>query len=168
LLQQLQYAVPSTLEDELDWFFIDGETHARGGKPWDPEGRWSAIACKVIRNWIAGMDRHDAEILTVAYARDHRPKNLQERLRRLTTVVVRLAAMEADWPSDPVEQKAHERRVANRLAWQYTLHGPSVVRPYVAPAAGLLRAAVRAYSEQRGRGPSMKFQVSMLPEFRQK
>jgi hypothetical protein len=119
----------------------------RGGTPWDPTGRWSSIACRVIGNWISGIDRY---------------------LRRLTTVVVRLAALEGEWPTDPAEQKAHECRTANELAWQYTLHGPRVVRPYVVSAAGLLRAAVRAYSKQRGRGPSMTFRISTLPEFRQK
>jgi hypothetical protein len=166
--RHLPYVVPSNIDDELEWFFQHGEKHARGGMPWDPHGRWSTVACRVIANWLSGIDRYDAEILKLAYAREPRPKNLQRRLRRLTTVVVRLAALEAQWPTDPAEQKAHERRTANRLAWQYTLHGPRVVRPYLTPAAGLLRAAVRAYSKQRGNGPSMTFRISTLPEFRQK
>jgi hypothetical protein len=167
LLRPAPYVVPSKIDYELQWYFKH-EKRSRFGTPWDPEGRWGTIMHRVIGNWLSGIDRYDAEILRLAYAKEPRPKNLERRLQWLTTIVVRLAALEAGWPTDPTEQKAHERRTANRLAWQYTLHGAGAVRPYVTPAVGLLRAAVRAYSQQRGQGPSMTFRISTLPEFRQK
>lgn len=168
LLTQLRhpYVVPSTIDDELEWFFQRSEEDCRDGKPWDPERRWSTIAHRVVGNWLAGIDRYDAEILRVAYATDPCPQNLQQRLGRVTTVVVRLAALDAGWPLELEEQKALERRTAMRLAWQFTVRGPSVLRPYVPSAVALLRTAVRAYGQQRKGGPSMTGRISTLPEFK--
>ena len=68
LRRHLPYVVPSKIDDELEWFFGYGEKHAGRATPWDPEGRWSAIASRVIGNWLSGIDRYDVEILRLAYA----------------------------------------------------------------------------------------------------
>ena len=159
---RLPYVVPSAIEDELEWFFEHGEKDIREPKPWDPECRWGILAYRVVGNWLSELDRYDAEVLKVAYATGPRPANLQKRLGRVTTLVVRQASYEAGWPEEAAAQEALERRTASRLAWQTVLHGPSVVRPYVAPAVGVLRASVRAYVKERGRGPSMAMSVATL------
>jgi hypothetical protein len=160
------YVVPSNIEYELEWFFARGERDMKEGKPWDPFRRWSTIAHRIIGGWLSTMDEYDRDILRVAYAREPRPLQLQRKLGRVTTVVVRLAALEAGWPSDPIEQKAHEMRTATRLASEHVEHGPRTVRRFIGPAVGVLRTAVRSYARERGRGPAMTSRISLLPAFR--
>jgi hypothetical protein len=162
------YVVPFAIEWELEWFFQNGPKQARQGAPWDPEAEWSRTAYRVIAAWLSGMDAYDREVLRVAYAKEPRPLPLQRRLGRVTTVVVRLAALEAGWPSDPEERQALERRTATRLAGEHVEHGPRTVRRYVEPAVGVLRAAVRAYETQRGRGPAIVAMIAAPPESRKR
>jgi hypothetical protein len=160
------YFVPSKIEHELEWFYQRGEEDITKGKPWDPERRWSKIAHRIVQGWLSAMDEYDRDVLRVAYAKEPRPFELQRRLGRVTTVVVRLVALEAGWPHDPVEQKAHDMRTATRLAEEHADHGPRTVRRFIGPAVCVLRAAVRAYARERGRGPAMTSRISLLPEFK--
>jgi hypothetical protein len=156
------YVVPFAIESELNWFFKDAESKTREYLPCDPEGRWTQTAYRTIRGWLSAMDDYDAGVLKVAYSDGPRPHRLLRRLGRLTTVVVRLASVEAGWPSHPEEQRQLELRTADRLAQEHCDHGPRSVRRYVKPAKCLLRAAVRAYSRERGRGPTLIYRQSDL------
>jgi len=152
--------VSPTIESELEWFF---EYREEKGKPVlaaDASPSWEAIAFRTVDGWLSAIDAYDAAVLEAAYGKGPRPLGLVRRLGRLTGVVVRLASFDAGWPPDREEQRLLEERTATRLDEERAGHGPRSVTRYVEPAAGLLRTAVRAYSDKRGRGPSMDFPIT--------
>jgi hypothetical protein len=55
------------------------------------------------------------------------------------------------------QQRRLEERTAKPLGEEHSRRGPRTVTRHTEPAAGLLRTAVRAYSDKRGRGPSMDY-----------
>jgi hypothetical protein len=160
------YVVPPAIESELEWFFGHDERDGEDQAIWHPDVRWGAIAFRTICGWLTAMDNYDAGVLKVAYGKGPRPVRLLRRLGRLTTVVVRLASVEAGWPDDPEEQRQLEERTATLLDEERADYGRRSVRRYVKPAMGVLRAAVRAYSRERGRGPTMVIQMSHSAEFK--
>ena len=151
----LPFVVPPVIESELEWFFDGGESDRREGWAGEPDRVWCAVAYRTISGWLSAMDDYDARVLDVAYSRGPRPLRLLKRLGRLTTLVVRLASVEAGWPDDPDEQRRLEQRTAILLDEERAEHEPPSVTRYIQPAAGLLRTAVRVYAAERGRGPSM-------------
>lgn len=153
--RSLPFLVSPVIESELEWFFERGESDSTDGWAMEPDGVWSTVAYRSIHGWLSAMDDYDAGVLKLAYSRGPRPLRLVRRLGRLTTLVVRLASVEAGWPEDPDERRRLEQRTATLLEEERAEHGPRSVTRYIKPAAGLLRTAVRAYARERGNGPSM-------------
>jgi hypothetical protein len=151
----LPFVVSPVIERELEWFFDRGEADRREGWAGEPDRVWCAVAHRAIGGWLSAMDAYDARVLDVAYSRGPRPLRLFKRLGRLTTLVVRLASIEAGWPENPDEQRRLEQRTATLLDEERAEHEPRSATCYVQPAAGLLRTAVRAYVAERGPGPCM-------------
>jgi hypothetical protein len=151
----LPFFVSPIVESELEWFFDRGEVNRREGWAGDPDRVCCAVAYRTIGGWLSAMDIYDARVLEMAYSRGRRPLRLLNRFGRLTTLVVRLAAVEAGWPEDPHEQRRLEQRTATLLDEERAEHAPRSATRYIQPAAGLLRTAIRTYAAERGRGPSM-------------
>jgi hypothetical protein len=154
--------VSFTIESELEWFFDCREKNEKPVLAADASPSWEAIAYQTIDGWLSAIDAYDAGVLEAAYGNGPRPRGLLHRLGRLTGVVVRLASLDAGWPPEKQEQRRLEERTAKRLDEEYPGRRPRTVRRYVEPAAGLLRTAVRAYSDERGRGPSMVYPVTRV------
>lgn len=156
-----RFVVPPKLDRELEWFFEKHESAMNAPvAPDDLDAVWEQIAYKTIRRWLQAMDDYEAGVLVCAYASGPRPRRLQDRLGRLTTIVVRLVSAEEGWPRDPSERDKLEARVAARLEEEHARGvGRSVTR-HVRTASDLLCAAVQAYGRERGRGPCMVQRVT--------
>jgi hypothetical protein len=156
-----RFVVPCKLDFELGWFFEKHEDAM--GSPADPTNLdrvWEHIAYKTIRRWLCALDDYEAGVLRCAYASGPRPPHLEKRLGNLTTLVVRLASAEEGWPEDASERDKLEARVAARLEEEHARDEWRAVLRHARTASELLRAAVKAYSRERGRGPCMVQRVT--------
>jgi len=123
---------------------------------------WESIALRTIGGWLAAVDAYDATMLEAAFGPTEWPLALRRRLGGLTGVVVRLASVDAGWPPGKDDQRRLMERVAKELDEERSPRGPRIVTRYIEPAAGVLRAAVRAYGDKRGRGVSMVWPKTRL------
>jgi hypothetical protein len=139
----IRFVVPHKLDCELAWF-VEKNAHGATGAPLpadpsDPDQVWERIAYDVIGRWLRAIDAYDASVLRCAYAPPKpAPPRLEERLGRLSPVVARLAGGEPGWP--------------DAIDWR-------VMKRHTRTAAEILRAAVRAYARERGRGPCMVYRA---------
>jgi hypothetical protein len=137
-------AVPPRIERELEWFYEQSAPRPTAlllpAPPDDPDRTWERIALRVVGGWVRALDAYDADVLRCAFAPPGAtPLPFARRLGRLSPLVARLASGEPGWP--------------DAIHWR-------VVKRHTGTAHELLRAAVRAYRRERGRGPCMVYRMT--------
>ena len=149
------------VEEELEWFFNTAESDmgaqsnfmAMIGRatPRSPED--AVEACRRyrrIRAWLKAIVDSDAGVLQAAYELRDWPVVLQDKLGRLTGVVVRLACALDRWPDPRAAQQAREMIRATWLAADCSVLNPTFSRLRGAAQVRFARAHL-AYRTVRGK-----------------
>ncbi len=167
---------PSAAEAELDWFFTCADS-AMGiqsnwgplmqaaltgvGAGWDPadmmtDARLEAVhAARVIRERLQRMPRAEAEVLCAAYEARRWPKRVEAVFGRLAGIAVRTTEAQSGFAEAATLRRTAAETVGAWLEETLAYGGLRAIAPVKWAAQCQWVAAIRAYREVRGGGPSV-------------
>ena len=168
---------PSAAEDELDWFFTRAESAMGIQSNWCPlmamaltgvrgtvqdpadvdvDARLEAVhAARVIRDRMQRMPREQAEVLCAAYEARRWPTRVAVVLGRVAGVAVRTDEARSGFAEATAMRRTAADTVAGWLEELLACGGLREIAPVKWAAQCRWVAAVRAYREVRGGGPSV-------------